>query len=718
MKRVIYLSLLLSLLGCGKSNHSRLVTANASVRYQQDLDQDFVNTCKVGYVAPKINPRVVDPIAAQVKTIFDNNCIKCHGLGATTGSPKIKNIEDANELRTSGIVNVANPPASDLYFQITAGTPRMPLGSPPLKDADIASILTWIQQGAKPLVDVPVTPPPAKFITPATEEACIAANLGGIDRTLAPSQRFFSGVSTYNTGGDMKQLRWAVDKAVNSVSRVGFVTRSVPIGNPAVIFRIDLNSYALNFNAWERVLLPFYPYGINFFAEQGTNEAETTTDERFIQKITGSGHAWVNAAWGAQQLMTPGVYYVLLAELLRNNVNDLFRRGLGIDEGRDIENLTDRRIGFAHSGVTNFNRLIDYHPFVYNFGGIQNYASVYRTFDSESNSDFRNFFEFPFGPAGTFPTKFVHTFQFDASEIIGDLPNGLHFYVLYNGKGQRINEAITQVAFDPGNLGRFIGDSPGVISDPTSCMKCHASGMNYATDEVRAIADKTTAFSKFELDEVDALFADKKEFDGILANTIRTYAAAMNNVVPNNKDVLSPLFEPIWTNARDYAADVTVARAGAEIGLPTDEFKRCMIHSPVLASALGLTDLDKGVIQRAVWEKFVGDAMKECDIGLQLRFRGTETPTRPTGFTTIYNHSSAGFSFNLGYSGKQFRKELQPGESTVLTEHLDCVFSSTFMRVDGSNRVTPVVKNYTLADGGSYEISVRDGNLDLFSVVQ
>jgi hypothetical protein len=81
-------------------------------------------------------------------------------------------------------------------------------------------------------------------------------------------------------------------------------------------------------------------------------------------------------------------------------------------------------------GVSRNNRLIERHS--------SPYGSYWRSYDFADNVGRRNLFAHPLGPSGQ-----ASSFEVDGGEIIFNLPNGLHAFMLIDGKGRRLDKAPT-----------------------------------------------------------------------------------------------------------------------------------------------------------------------------------------------------------------------------------------------------------------------------------
>ena len=95
-------------------------------------------------------------IAQEANAIFEKSCFSCHGSGAPYAA--ILLIEDHSALIEKGAVVPGDPEASRLYKRLLGeGGALMPLGGPPLPDAEIETIKSWIASGASDWT----TPPPS-----------------------------------------------------------------------------------------------------------------------------------------------------------------------------------------------------------------------------------------------------------------------------------------------------------------------------------------------------------------------------------------------------------------------------------------------------------------------------------------------------------------------------------------------------------------------------
>jgi mono/diheme cytochrome c family protein len=122
-----------------------------------------------------------------IAPILKADCTGCHSKEAAGGGlalDSVAGLRKGGEKSGAKIIVPGNPKASLLIAYLRgAKQPRMPMGRPPLSEAQIRQVETWIAQGA--VVDTeklgfPYTPPPAAVPVPKVKNAAWAVN--DIDR--------------------------------------------------------------------------------------------------------------------------------------------------------------------------------------------------------------------------------------------------------------------------------------------------------------------------------------------------------------------------------------------------------------------------------------------------------------------------------------------------------------------------------------------------------
>jgi cytochrome c len=96
-------------------------------------------------------PPTADTSYASVAPVFNAHCISCHNADH---HPKMVDLSSYDAVMKSGKhgpIVIAGDVADSKLIKSVDGekTPTMPIGKPPLSDADIALLKQWIAAGAK-----------------------------------------------------------------------------------------------------------------------------------------------------------------------------------------------------------------------------------------------------------------------------------------------------------------------------------------------------------------------------------------------------------------------------------------------------------------------------------------------------------------------------------------------------------------------------------------
>ncbi len=98
----------------------------------------------------------------QIKPLFDAQCVECHSQDKRKGGLSLAAYADVLDGgRTGAVIRPGNPVGSLMIDRLTGRVgDRMPLGRPPLSDAEIAIVRLWIDQGARATPSASPAPPP------------------------------------------------------------------------------------------------------------------------------------------------------------------------------------------------------------------------------------------------------------------------------------------------------------------------------------------------------------------------------------------------------------------------------------------------------------------------------------------------------------------------------------------------------------------------------
>ncbi|RKU38488.1 hypothetical protein C6496_06685 [Candidatus Poribacteria bacterium] len=511
------------------------------------------------------NVNAQENLAQQAFTIFQQNCLNCHGEhGAFTESLIIEH----TALIENGTVVPGNPAGSEFYRRLveTSVERRMPLGQPPLSPAAIDIIRRWIQIGA-PDWEEP-SESHGTFITSQEMLNSIENHLNSLtpfDRTFA---RYFTLTHLYNAGETPEALhayQRALSKLVNSLSWGREVIKPQPIDREETVFYIDLRDYEweIGTNRWTLIEAE-YPYNIAFNAPTETALREKLTN---LRQEMNCEVPFVHVDWFLATASLPPLYHDILG--LPATVQELETR-LEVNVAENIRNAAGRRVwraGFNNSGVSNHNRVVERH--------ISRYGAYWKSYDFAGSVGTQNIF--------THPLSFTH----DGGEIIFNLPNGLQAYLLVDAGGNRLDEAPIGIVSNP------------AASDPTvrnglSCIGCHTEGMKTFEDEVRAVVQQNPN-PPYNKAQALRLYTEKVVMDALVSEDTQRYRQALEAA----GDIFGGI-EPVQRFHEAFQSPLDASHAAAAVGLETETFLAEIRESTSLQN-LGLLVLENGTIKRDTW---------------------------------------------------------------------------------------------------------------------
>lgn len=532
-------------------------------------------------------PKEAD-LAAKAHSILKANCYRCHGQdGVFEGG--MNHILDPVKLIARKKIVPGKPNESPLLLRIEKGT-MPPAGEEPRPTAaDKAILKDWIAAGA---------PPAAPTVARTTIDTSavtrwILSDLDTIDRRSRRFMRYFSLVPLYNQGlGDdeLQTYRNALSKLINSLSWHPKITIPHAVDPHKTLLRIDLRWYMWDATLWNR-LLAEYPYGV----------LDDSASSRAIAVGTATKVPLVRADWFVATACRPPLYYELLQ--VPNNLPELERQ-LRVDAVVNIQQERVVRLGFNGSGVSKNNRILERHESIH--------GAYWRTYDFDAVPqnlvergqllpDRRNIFAYPLGP---FTNTGSDPFQHIGGEIIFDLPNGLHGFMLANAAGLRIDKGPIAIVSDPKRPDRAV--EPGV-----SCMSCHLTGINPKTDQVRDfVAKNPQAFKRQDVEVIRALYAPDERTKELMDEDMEKYRKAVEATGAKISKT-----EPVSTLTLRYEADLDLTAAAAEAGFSPDQFKQRIQSSEALVRNLGALCVPGGTISRQVFVQAFGDIVRDLKLG-------------------------------------------------------------------------------------------------------
>lgn len=427
--------------------------------------------------------------------------------------------------------------------------------------------------------------PPGKERDSLYQSLLFALNSTSFRSTLALPPRVYGGVLVRL---NLVALSW--DRA----SRMARIARLAGLGVDVATFKPDL---------WEE-LIQGEPY---FFVTYATNGEvsrgwlDPAADDE-LRKRTYSSKAIVRADWLIPRLMREaadnGIYSQVL--LLPPKESDLYK-SFGIDQ-KLVDGDPVLRSGGAvlDSVVALHNRELQLIPSLYGFDE----KFVWRTFDFAADATRDK------SVIDTLGGKAKH----DGREIIGTLPNGLHWYYLVNGAGTQVNVVPQNIAIDQ-RSGAFEKIKDRSVTNSYKCVSCHgpASGIQPFEDVIGkailapGIGLTTIAYTKDRVGQISGELEDYY-LSGLAGKIQRQNASYSARVKATNGLTPGENGAAINEAVEDYVfALVTPEQAAREMG-QTIEAARVLWRASGNSHAVLLSG---GIsIRRAAWEVAYTDIMR------------------------------------------------------------------------------------------------------------
>jgi serine/threonine-protein kinase len=540
--------------------------------------------------------QVDNALATKAYFALKRYCHNCHGIKFESPNLDILDRESLTKVRPNEPLYLApGEPENSLIWRRMADGEMPP---PKVKDRpsedELQAIKAWIAAGAPFPQNIDG---PRPFISDLEVVKRIRADLTELPSQDRPNQRYFSLAHLHNNSyvseDDLRLYRAAFSKLINSISRRSTIITprmiDAPPGKPfeGVIFRLDLlRDVGWNLDLWRKVM-ENYPYGLTWNDVDLQNAARDI--ETAVGEVIADGIPFVRVDWFVHQASRPPLYHDLLG--LPKTAKEL-ETNLGVDVERDFRENLLQRAGFAGSGVSKHNRLIDRHE-----GSTTQY--YYKSYDFKKSFEKGVLFRFPLGPEFTGNQFNQFAFKQDGGEVIWSLPNGMQAYLIVDDKGNRIDVAPVEVVRDLTE----ISGSPQVVNG-ISCMGCHKAGTQPFKDSVR----NGFAASGQARGKVDALYVRQDQMESLLdgdrARFLQALERACGPFLKLGDDKDRPIYEfpePISKLTQRYEKDLGREEAARELGYPNiDDLN---VRGNQKLQQLGLGPLAQGhPIPRAMWD--------------------------------------------------------------------------------------------------------------------
>lgn len=600
-----------------------------------------VTACKMRSTASKV--RAFDPSAFSkndydtLQKFFQSHCVECHSEGGEGGFSTADNVP---KLAESPIVLKGNPDSSRLWQRLAAKTmPPTEASSFPSED-EKQIVQRWIAAGA------PLTfggdANSRKFLSAGSMLDAIAADLASLPAGDRPFTRYLTIRNLYNqrAGGvslikdeQLLAFRNGLSFLVNSLHwRKEVSPLAAVAGSDGTVLRLDLRKYSSTVGELDKLGIRGLATTSNAWTyDQGYGLTTSAWDSLIANdpyKVAYQGEAAdaIRTQTGTLFPFMRGDIFVFLSSRSHNGDKpETFKfsyyRILGIDGnfentnkaifGRTIEDQLRRgdtnvvRSGFADSGVSDHNRLLERHkiPAYKADGGRE--AAYWLSYDFGGSVGNQHLESHPLGPRSAFGdiAGGRHAFSHDGGEVIFSLPNGLHAYMLFTAAGKLLDEGPINIVRDK---------KRAVVLNGISWMDCHKLGMIPKPDTVRFHIDENRAqyaeeefailkrlyrqdpvvlTTQFEYDTSTYLHAKAKtKVDADQFNDEQAYNEAIALGIPDMHDL--------------FVTDVTVAVAASEVDIDEAAFKASLESTPELRKILAAFLTGGKIVKRETFREF------------------------------------------------------------------------------------------------------------------
>jgi hypothetical protein len=537
-------------------------------------------------------------LADQAEGILTQYCASCHSGGNKQGG--FGDVLDVEKMIAQGKIVPKEPDGSKLFMLVMGGIMPRTMSKPSQDEVDALS--AWIGCGARDWNSGlgGSAQGQAAYLSIDQRLLLMYEDLRGIANPSDRQRMRYIDLSHFANAGssddDIELYRQSVSLLVNSLSTGNRVVAPEPIDADQLLYRIDLRNYGWSERTWDLITAD-YPYAVRYDPDSRL----FPFDEDLAQSIREDTQTVVpniQADWLLAHASAAPLYYDILE--FPGNILEL-ARDLGVDVNQEIEDSQVARAGFASSGVSVNNRVIERHEQP-GFGG-----AFWLSYDFSSSEGEQNVFANP------------DDFRQEAGEGFFNLPNGLQAYFIQDANFNRVDKADPAVVTDPHSRDRAV--SPGL-----SCMGgCHLNqGVISKDDELREYIessgpDAATRERTFELypeiDEMRALMqADSERYLEAVSETGYQPGDenAINLQVRKHQDVLS------------------LADVAATLGITEDELLDAISASPqTFPEEIVTLRGTNGTIYRDTLDEVFDEVVEGLGLGESIRSRNTPREPDP-----------------------------------------------------------------------------------------
>lgn len=562
----------------------------------------------------------LESLGIQATEILRNRCLRCHGGAGVEAGLDVLSRDSLIQPRgaadsTYSFVTPGKPEDSRLVDALRGGADSwMPQSGSPeaaaMTPAEKDLLSRWVAAGA---------PFPRERKPRFLGDKDVLTAIRTYQLSLRPDDRvwtrFYSLVHLQNNPGlselDLRLSRAALVKTLNSLStQPDLYTPSTVPGTEDAVYAVDLRKLGWDQRPVWAAILAQYPYGLRPGGAQSDAAAELQDLALDVAKFSEADQPVLRADWFIVNATQPPLYHEILN--LPTTLQELEKQ-LDLDLQGNFRDGRLQRAGFARSGVSRQNRLLERHT-------SPRTAYFWISYDFLRRRARGDLARFPLGPGfpgHPFPGQ---AFDHDGGEAIWALPNGLQAYILLDAVGGRIDAGPIDVVFDRSAI---LG-APAILNG-ISCIACHRAGMiTEFRDEIRA----ANAVGGDAAGKVRELYPAHDDMQALVRKDQQLYVAAQQRLLgpilcvgPDAGKQVLDFAEPVRKVAELYSRDLTPQDVAFELGYAELELLQQDIRANRELLKLGLGTLIQnppGTLKREKWETVDGSSLMQ-DVAAVLR---------------------------------------------------------------------------------------------------
>lgn len=456
---------------------------------------------------------------AEVKSLLDAKCVKCHAGYGSYAKAKEEIGEMIQRIGLSG-----NDPR------------RMPKPPAPELSNDQKDLLKrWQVDGAIEACPGGDTQAHVPF---SEIERAMRDRVEGLPENDRLTSRFLILSHKVNQNVPRETIQSgisAVAKALNSLSRKNQrLVRVEAFGPGQSIIHFDLDDFRLVREDWEAISSQD-PFRLESFTKTG----------EVLKFLTQTKRPWMHFDNFIDVThRKSALYYYLLA--VPPSLEGLAIQQ-GVDYAGDLKDFSALLVGTNHSPISlQKNRLISRHESLNGY--------FYVSYDPVALGGVRerNLFEAPLLAEARGSGK--TNFNFAASEVIYSLPNGMQAYALYANQARAVQPPAQKTVLQQVAPLNIVADNESPISpeirNANSCVRCHDRGVIPAVDEIRDhVIRNASEFERLDVDIVRALYKPNNVVADIFRKDAEFFVNALAQIgVTSSPDPMSQATDRLLLN--------------------------------------------------------------------------------------------------------------------------------------------------------------------------